>query len=280
MAGSLVEDLDKDTVDFQPNYDNSEREPVVLPARFPNLLVNGAGGIAVGMATNIPPHNLGEVIDACVALIDNPGLSIDDLIAIVPGPDFPTGGIILGRQGIRAAYHLGRGSIVMRGKVEFETLRGEREAIIVSEIPYQVNKAHMVERIGELVREKKIEGIAALRDESDRDGYRVVIELRRDAVPDVVLNQLYRFTALQSSFGANMVALDGGRPLVMNLKDLLTLLHRVPRGGDLSAHQASAWQGARPRPYPGRPRHRGRQYRRGDPAHPRRQGRQRSARAN
>jgi DNA gyrase subunit A len=221
VAGSLVEDLDKDTVAFQPNYDDSEREPMVLPARFPNLLVNGAGGIAVGMATNIPPHNLGEVIDACIALIDNPGLSIEDLIAIVPGPDFPTGGIILGRQGIRAAYHLGRGSIVMRGKVEFETLRGEREAIVVSEIPYQVNKAHMVERIGELVREKKIEGIAALRDESDRDGYRVVVELRRDAVPDVVLNQLYRFTALQSSFGANMVALDAGRPQVMNLKDLL-----------------------------------------------------------
>ncbi len=223
VAGSLVEDLDKDTVDFQANYDNSEREPAVLPARFPNLLANGAGGIAVGMATNIPPHNLGEVIDACMALIDNPGLSIDDLIGIVPGPDFPTGGIILGRQGIRAAYHLGRGAIVMRGKVEFETLRGEREAIVVSEIPYQVNKAHMVERIGELVREKKIEGIAALRDESDRDGYRVVVELRRDAMPDVVLNQLYRFTALQSSFGANMVALDNLRPRVMNLKDLLQL---------------------------------------------------------
>jgi DNA gyrase subunit A len=223
VAGALVEDLDKDTVDFQQNYDNSEREPVVLPARFPNLLVNGAGGIAVGMATNIPPHNLGEVIDACMALIDDPGLSIDDLIAIVPGPDFPTGGIILGRQGIRAAYHLGRGSIVMRSKIEFETLRGEREAIIVSEIPYQVNKAHLVERIGELVRDKKIEGISALRDESDRDGYRVVIEMRRDAVPDVVLNQLYRFTALQTSFGANMVALDNGRPQVMNLKDLLTL---------------------------------------------------------
>jgi DNA gyrase subunit A len=222
VAGALVEDLDKDTVDFQPNYDGAEREPVVLPARFPNLLVNGAGGIAVGMATNIPPHNLGEVIDACVALIDDPALSIDDLIAIVPGPDFPTGGIILGRQGIRAAYHLGRGSIVMRGKVDFETLRGEREAIVVSEIPYQVNKAHLVERIGELVRDKKIEGIGALRDESDRHGYRVVIELRRDAVPDVVLNQLYRFTALQSSFGANMVALEGGRPLVMNVKDLLT----------------------------------------------------------
>jgi len=223
VANALVDDLDKDTVDFQPNYDNSEREPVVLPARFPNLLVNGAGGIAVGMATNIPPHNLGEVIDACMALIDNPALSIDELIAIVPGPDFPTGGIVLGRQGIRAAYHLGRGSIVMRGKMQFETVRGEREAIVFHEIPYQVNKAHLVERIGELVRDKKIEGIAALRDESDRDGYRVVVELRRDAVPDVVLNQLYRFTALQSSFGANMVALDNGRPQVMNLKDLLTL---------------------------------------------------------
>ncbi|MEA2878798.1 MAG: gyrase subunit, partial [Hyphomicrobiales bacterium] len=192
------------------------------PARFPNLLVNGAGGIAVGMATNIPPHNLGEVVDACVALIDDPGLSIDDLIGIVPGPDFPTGGIILGRQGIRAAYHLGRGSIIMRGKVSIETLRGDREAIIITEIPYQVNKATMVERIGELWREKKIEGIAALRDESDRDGFRVVIELRREAMPEVVLNQLYRFTALQSSFGANVVALDSGRPQVMNLKDLLT----------------------------------------------------------
>src|SRR2546421_617045 len=220
-AMELLDDIDKDTVDFQPNYDGNEREPVVLPARFPNLLVNGQGGIAVGMATNIPPHNLGEVIDACVALIDDPGLSVDDLIRLVPGPDFPTGGIILGRAGIRSAYHLGRGSIIMRGKVGFETLRGDREAIVVTEIPYQVNKAAMVERIGELVREKKIEGISALRDESDRDGYRVVVEIKRDAVPDVVLNQLSRFTPLQSSFGANMVALDGGRPQVMNLKDML-----------------------------------------------------------
>jgi DNA gyrase subunit A len=220
-AMAMLDDIDQDTVNFQDNYDGNEHEPVVLPARYPNLLVNGAGGIAVGMATNIPPHNLGEVIDACVALIEDPELGIEDLIEIVPGPDFPTGGIILGRAGIRAAYHLGRGSIIMRGKVDFETLRGEREAIIISEIPYQVNKADMVERIGELVREKKIEGISALRDESDRDGYRVVIELKRDAVPDVVLNQLYRFTALQSTFGANIVALDGGRPLTMNLKDLL-----------------------------------------------------------
>src|SRR2546430_15122700 len=221
-AMELLEDIDKDTVDFQANYDGNEKEPVVLPARFPNLLANGAGGIAVGMATNIPPHNLGELIDACVALIDEPGLSIEDLMAIVPGPDFPTGGIILGRTGIRGAYMLGRGSIVMRGKVEFETLRKEREAIIISEIPYQVNKASMVERIGELVREKKIDGVAELRDESDRHGYRVVIELKREAMPDVVLNQLYRFTPLQTSFGCNMVALDGGRPLLMNLRDMLT----------------------------------------------------------
>jgi len=222
VAGSLLEDIDKDTVEFQANYDNSEREPVVLPARFPNLLVNGAGGIAVGMATNIPPHNLGEVIDACIALIDDPELGIEDLNAIVPGPDFPTGGIILGRVGIRGAYQLGRGSIIMRGKVEIETLRREREAIVVTEIPYQVNKAAMVEKIAELVRDKRIEGISDLRDESDREGYRVVIELKRDATPDVVLNQLYRFTPLQTTFGANMVALDGGRPQVMNLKDLLS----------------------------------------------------------
>jgi DNA gyrase subunit A len=221
-AMALLEDIDKDTVDFQANYDGNEREPTVLPARFPNLLANGAGGIAVGMATNIPPHNLGEIIDACMVLIDDPALGIDELINIVPGPDFPTGGTILGRQGIRAAYHLGRGSIVMRGKVEFQTVRKEREAIIISEIPYQVNKASMVERIAELVREKKIEGIADLRDESDRDGFRVVVELKREAMPDVVLNQLYRFTPLQSTFGANMVALDGGRPLVMTLKDMLT----------------------------------------------------------
>ena len=220
-AMALIDDIDKDTVDFQENYDGSESEPKVLPARYPNLLVNGAGGIAVGMATNIPPHNLGEVIDATIAVIDNPAISTDDLIQIVPGPDFPTGGIILGRSGIYSAYHTGRGSVVMRGKVAFETLRKEREAIIISEIPYQVNKATMVERIAELVRDKKIDGISDLRDESDRDGYRVVIELKRDAERDVVLNQLYRFTPLQTSFGVNTVALDGGRPLVMTLKDML-----------------------------------------------------------
>src|ERR1700722_1118233 len=223
IAQSLLDDIDKDTVDFQANYDDKDREPTVLPAKFPNLLVNGAGGIAVGMATNIPPHNLGEVIDACMALIDNPALSIDELINIIPGPDFPTGGLILGRQGIRAAYHLGRGSIVMRGKVRIDTIRKDREAIIITEIPYQVNKASMVARISELHREKQIEGIADLRDESDRDGLRVVVELKRDAVPDVVLNQLYRFTPLQTNFGANMVALDAGRPQLMNLRDFLTL---------------------------------------------------------
>jgi DNA gyrase subunit A len=223
VAESLVQDLDKDTVDFDPNYDNSEREPKVLPARFPNLLVNGAGGIAVGMATNIPPHNLGEVIDGAIALMEDPGLSIEDLMKIIPGPDFPTGATILGRAGIRAAYHLGRGSVVMRGKHHMETLRREREAIIITEIPFQVNKANMVERIAELVKDKKIDGVADMRDESDRDGYRVVIELRRDAVPDVVLNQLYRFSPLQTSFPANVVALDSGRPLTMTLKDLLTI---------------------------------------------------------
>ena len=220
-AHALLDDIDKDTVDFQPNYDNSEREPVVLPARFPNLLVNGAGGIAVGMATNIPPHNLGEVIDACVAAIDDPEISIDRLIEIVPGPDFPTGGIILGRSGIKSAYHTGRGSVVMRGKVEIEEIRKEREAIIIAELPYQVNKATMIERIAEMVRDKKIEGISDIRDESDRHGMRVVIELKRDAVGDVVLNQLYRFSALQTSFGINAVALTGGRPELMNLRDFI-----------------------------------------------------------
>jgi len=222
-ALALLDSIDEDTVDFEPTYDNSDKEPSVLPAKFPNLLVNGAGGIAVGMATNIPPHNLREVCDACVALIDNPSLTIDQLIEIIPGPDFPTGGIILGRQGIRSAYHLGRGSIVMRGKVAFETIRKEREAIVITEIPYQINKASMVERIAELYKEKKIDGIADLRDESDRDGYRVVVELKRDAMPDVVLNQLYKFTPLQTSFPANMLALDNRRPQTMNLKDMLTL---------------------------------------------------------
>jgi DNA gyrase subunit A len=222
IADSLVDDLDKQTVDFQDNYDGSEREPVVLPAKFPNLLVNGAGGIAVGMATNIPPHNLGEVIDACIALIEKPDITLDELAEIVPGPDFPTGGIILGKNGIRQAYHLGRGSIMVRGRVAIETDKRERESIIITEIPYQVNKASMIERIAELVRDKRIDGIGDIRDESSRDGMRVVIELRREAVSEIVLNQLYRFTALQSSFPANIVALSGGRPATMNLHDLVS----------------------------------------------------------
>jgi len=222
VAGALLADIDKDTVDFQDNYDGSEREPTVLPARFPNLLVNGAGGIAVGMATNIPPHNLGEVIDATIALIDDPALSIAALMEYVPGPDFPTGGIILGRSGIRSSYETGRGSVLMRGKVRIEEMGRDREALIVDEIPYQVNKATMVEKIADLVREKRVEGISDLRDESDRDGMRVVIELKRDANAEVVLNQLYRYSPLQTSFGCNMVALNGGRPEQLHLKDMLS----------------------------------------------------------
>jgi DNA gyrase subunit A len=222
VTQSLTDDLDKDTVDFQPNYDGSEREPSVLPAKFPNLLVNGAGGIAVGMATNIPTHNLGEVIDATLRLIDTPEIDIEELMDVLPGPDFPTGGLILGRSGIRQAYMTGRGSIIMRSRVAIEQTRKDREAIIVTEIPYQVNKSTMVEKIAELVREKRIEGISDLRDESSRDGIRVVIELKREAVADVVLNQLYRFSQLQTSFGVNMVALNGGRPQLMNLKDVLS----------------------------------------------------------
>ncbi len=221
VAESILGDLDKDTVDFLDNYDASETEPVVMPARIPNLLVNGAGGIAVGMATNIPPHNLGEVIDASIALIDNPALSSDDLLDYVPGPDFPTGGIILGRAGIRSYFNTGRGSVMMRGKVDIEEIRKDRMALIVTEIPYQVNKATMIEKIAEAVRDKRIEGISDIRDESDRQGMRVVVELKRDAVPDVVLNQLYRFSQLQTSFGTNMVALNGGKPELMNLRDVL-----------------------------------------------------------
>ncbi len=221
VAHELLDDLDKDTVAFRDNYDGSEREPAVLPARFPNLLVNGAGGIAVGMATNVPPHNLGEVIDACLAFIEDPSIGLDALTEIVPGPDFPTGALIIGKQAARGALARGRGSVLMRARCQIEELRKDRDAIIVTEIPYQVNKATMIERIAELVREKRIEGIADLRDESDRHGMRVVIELKRDASADVVLNQLYRYSQLQTSFGVNMLALNGGRPQVLNLKDLI-----------------------------------------------------------
>ncbi|MGD9541754.1 DNA gyrase subunit A [Methylocystis sp.] len=220
-ALALLEDIDEGTVDFQANYDGKEHEPTVLPARFPNLLVNGAGGIAVGMATNIPPHNLGEMIDACIAMIGRPDITVAELMEIVPGPDFPTAATILGRGGIRNAFATGRGSIIMRARSEIETLRKDREAIIFTEIPYQVNKAALIERIAELVREKKIEGVADLRDESDRDGMRIVVELKREAVADVVLNQLWRHTALQTSFPVNMIALNGGRPELMTLHDVL-----------------------------------------------------------
>ncbi|HRK41599.1 MAG TPA: DNA gyrase subunit A [Gemmobacter sp.] len=221
-AAFLLADIDKDTVDFQDNYDGKDREPTVLPARFPNMLVNGAGGIAVGMATNIPPHNLGEVIDGCLAMIENPDLSAERLMELIPGPDFPTGGQILGRGGIRKAYREGRGSVVIRAKTRIEELRKDRWAIIVDEIPYQVNKAAMIEKIADLVREKKVEGIANIADESDRVGVRVVIELKRDATADVVLNQLFRFSPLQTSFGCNMLALNGGRPETLALRDFIS----------------------------------------------------------
>ena len=221
VAHALIEDIDKDTVDFMPNYDETLQEPVVLPARYPNLLVNGANGIAVGMATNIPPHNLGEVLDACCAYIDNPEITIDDLINIVPGPDFPTGGLILGYGGAKSAYYTGRGSVMMRAKCTIEEIRKDKEAIIVHEIPYQVNKAAMITRIAELVKEKKLEGISEIRDESDRHGVRVVIELKRDFQADVVLNQLYKFTPLQTSFGMNVLAINNGRPAMLNLKEII-----------------------------------------------------------
>ncbi|MEZ6028210.1 MAG: DNA gyrase subunit A [Hyphomonadaceae bacterium] len=221
VTANLLDDIDKDTVNFEDNYDGSRQEPTVLPAKFPNLLVNGAGGIAVGMATNIPPHNLTEIIDAAIALIDNPALDDMALLDIVPGPDFPTGGLIIGRAGSRNGMMTGRGSVIMRSKTDIETLKGGREAIIVTEVPYQVNKASMVEKIAELVREKKIEGISDLRDESDRNGIRVVIEIKRDASADIVLNNLFRLTPMQTSFGVNMLALNGGRPELMSLRGML-----------------------------------------------------------
>ena len=221
LAHSMTEDIDKGAVSFQDNYDGSEREPVVLPARFPNLLVNGSSGIAVGMATNIPPHNLGEVIDACLAVIEDPSIGMDALMEIVPGPDFPTGALIIGKLATKAALAHGRGSVLMRARCAVEEIRKDRAAIIVTELPYQVNKAVLMEKIAELVRDKRIEGISDIRDESDRTGMRMVIELKRDASSDVVLNQLYRFSSLQQSFGVNMLALNEGRPIQMNLKDML-----------------------------------------------------------
>ena len=221
-AGFLLADIDKDTVDFQDNYDGKDREPTVLPARFPNMLVNGAEGIAVGMATRIPPHNLGEVIDGALALIENPDLSMERLMEIIPAPDFPTGALILGRSGARKAYLEGRGSVIIRSKTHIEEVRKDRFAIVIDEVPYQVNKARMIEIIAEMVRDKKIEGISNIADESDRVGVRVVIELKRDATPDVVLNQLFRFSPMQTSFACNMLALNGGRPEVLTLRDFLS----------------------------------------------------------
>ncbi len=222
VAQALVDDLDKDTVDFQDNYDGKDREPTVLPAKFPNMLVNGAGGIAVGMATNIPPHNLGEVIDATLALIEDPDLDPIQLMDYVPGPDFPTGGVLLGRSGARKAYTEGRGSVILRAKTRVEEIRKDRYAIVVDEVPYQVNKATMIEKIAELARDGKIEGVSGIEDQSDRVGVRVVIELKRDATPEVVLNQLFRFTPLQIHFGCNMLALNGGKPEQLTLRDFLT----------------------------------------------------------
>ena len=221
VANALLDDLDKDTVDFQPNYDGSREEPQVLPARFPNLLVNGAGGIAVGMATNIPPHNLGEVIKACLAYIDNPAISIDELIEIVPAPDFPTGPLILGTGGARSAYREGKGSIMQRARHEIEEGKGDRRSIVLTSIPFQVGKSALVEKIAEAAKDKRIEGVSDIRDESSRKGVRIVIDLKRDATTDVVLNQLWRHTQAQSSFPANMLAIRGGRPEVLNLRDII-----------------------------------------------------------
>ena len=222
VAHALMSDLDKDTVEFQENYDNSEQEPSVLPSRFPNLLINGAGGIAVGMATNIPPHNMGEIIDATLAMVDNPQISVPELNEIVKGPDFPTGGYILGTAGIKSAYETGRGSVMMRAKLSVEEIRKDRDAIVITEIPFQVNKTTLIEKIAELVRDKRVEGISDIRDESDRDGMRIVIEVKRDAVPEVIINQLYRYSQLQTSFGCNMVALNHGRPGLLNLQQFLS----------------------------------------------------------
>ncbi|MBS0342647.1 MAG: DNA gyrase subunit A, partial [Proteobacteria bacterium] len=229
IAHEMLADIDKETVDFGPNYDGSEKEPLVLPSRLPNLLVNGSGGIAVGMATNIPPHNLGEVVDACLHLLANPGASIDELMEIVPAPDFPTAGIIYGINGIKDGYRTGRGKVVMRAKVHFEDIdRGQRQAIVVDELPYQVNKKTLQERMAELWREKKLEGISHIQDESDKSGMRLVIELKRGEVPEVVLNNLYKQTQMQDTFGINMVALVDGQPKLCNLKDLVEvfLQHR------------------------------------------------------
>ena len=268
VAQYLLDDLDKDTVDFKPNYDDRLQEPSVLPAKFPNLLVNGAGGIAVGMATNIPPHNLGEVIDACILLLDNPETTIDDLCEVVRGPDFPTGGLILGRAATLAAYHKGRGAIIMRAKVHVEEIRKDREALIVTAIPYQVNKRTLIEKIAEQVREKKIEGISDLWDESNREGMRIVIELKRDAVSDVVLNQLWRFYRPPDIIRRQHDRAQRRPAGAADLARHADRLRRLPRGSGDAADQVSARQGPCTRAHRGRPRHLSRQHRGSDPPDP------------
>ncbi len=250
----LLADIDKETVDFVPNYDGKEMEPTVLPTRIPNLLINGSSGIAVGMATNIPPHNLVEVVDACLALLANPEISIDELIEIIPAPDFPTAGIIYGLAGVHEGYRTGRGRVIMRARTHFEDMeKGNRQSIIVDELPYQVNKKSLLERIAELVHEKKLEGISEIRDESDKSGMRMVIELKRGEVPEVVLNNLYKQTQLQDTFGINMVALVDGQPRLLQPEADARRVPRAPaRGGD-AAHRVRVAQGARARPYPRRP---------------------------
>ncbi len=278
-AEALLDDLENETVDFQPNYDDKSKEPTVLPARWPNLLVNGAGGIAVGMATNIPTHNLSEVIDACVAYLENPEITIDQLIEHVPGPDFPTGGIIMGRNGIREAYHTGRGSIVMRGRTHIEDMR-DREAIIVTEVPYQANKSRMIARMAEVVKEKLIDGISAIRDESNREGVRVVIELKREAMSDVVLNQLFQFTGLQTSFGVNALALNRGQTGTDEPEADHRCFHRVPRRSHHPARRLPAAQDPRAGPQLDGPGGGGRESRcghRADPARARPADRQGAA---
>ena len=253
IAHEMLADIDKDTVDFVPNYDENEQEPVVLPTRIPNLLVNGSSGIAVGMATNIPPHNLTEIVDALVMVIDNPEVTVDELMKVVPGPDFPTRGYIHGRAGIREAYTTGRGIITLRAKINKESMRGGREAIIVTELPYQVNKASLMEKIGELIRDKRIEGISERRDESSREGIRIVLELGRGEIPEIVINQLYKHTQMQTTFGIIMLALVGRRPQVVTLKQMLQRVHppfaaRLSRGGRSTTSRAprrrrTSWRG-------------------------------------
>jgi DNA gyrase subunit A len=251
IGHQLLEDMDKETVDFGPNYDGSENEPLVMPARIPNLLINGSSGIAVGMATNIPPHNLNEVVAGCLALLENPAITIDDLIEIIPAPDFPTAGLIYGVMGVREGYKTGRGRVIMRARTHFEDIgKGDRQALIVDEIPYQVNKKSLIEKIAELVNEKKIEGISDIRDESDKSGMRIVIELKRGEVGEVILNNLYKQTQLQDTFGMNMVALVDGQPRLLNLKQMLEcfLSHRR----EVVTHRVRTAQGARTWPYPRR----------------------------